>query len=662
MASGIEVAKAFVTIVPSLEGSQSTITTELTGITNEASSKAGTDGGSNFGSAFATAIKGTAVAIGGALTAATAAAVGTAKAFVNAAGEVSEYGDEVDKMSQKLGFSTDSYQKFDYVLKISGTEMSSMTTGIKTLTNKLDDAKNGGEDAQAMFAALGLSMEDLSTMSREDIFEATIRGFQNMEDSTERAALANDLFGKSGQNLTPVFNLTEEEMDSLMQKTEDLGMIMGEDEVKNAAAYKDAMTTLDGTLTGLKNSMMSSFMPGLTQVIDGLSLVFSGQGGIEQIQQGLTSVIGNIVTLAPQFFQLASTIVTTLLSGFAKLLPSLVRALFNFITQGLKTVVSLIPELTPVLIEGIKGLMGALFDALPLILDGVMLIISDLATWLSEGDNVKTICDGIIELVTNLVMQFSLLLPVLLPAIVSIIGQVADSLTEPKNVEMILNAVLIIVGSVALAIVKAAPKILEAILKITVNALSTLANFGKTLISKLGPWFTQVITKIGTFATQILNKIKTLPTQFTTVGKNLITGLWNGIANKTQWIKDKVASLGTTVTSAVKKALGIKSPSRVFMGLGAFTAEGFGIGFEDEMDNVKGDMVDSMKGLTGSMSAEVNAYGTGTASELGTSSTYNGGAININVYGAEGQSVDALAKQIAFRLEEMTRRKEAVYG
>ena len=74
-----------------------------------------------------------------------------------------------------------------------------------------------------------------------------------------------------------------------------------------------------------------------------------------------------------------------------------------------------------------------------------------------------------------------------------------------------------------------------------------------------------------------------------------------------------------------------------------------------------GDMTDSMDGLTGSMSAEVNAYGS-DASQLGSSNVYNGGNISINVYGAEGQNVDDLAKQIAYRLEEMTRRKEAVYG
>ena len=662
MASGgnIEVAKAFVTIVPTMEGSQAEITKELTGVTNEASEKAGDEGGSKFGSKFAAALKGSAVAIGAAMTAATGAAIATGKAFIDAANDTAAYGDQVDKMSQKLGLSTDAYQSFDYVLKVAGTDMASMTTGMKTLTNKLDDAKNGGEDAQAMFAALGISMDELATMSREDLFKSTIEGFQSMEDSTERAALANDLFGKSGQNLAPLFNMTTEEMDELLEKTQEYGMVMSEDEVKNAAAYTDAMTTLKGTMTGLKNSLMSQFMPGLTQVIEGLSMVFSGQGGIEMIQEGLQSVIGNIVMIAPQFITLASTILSTLISSFAPLLPSLVRATFMFLNQALTAVVNMIPQLVPVIIEGVEGVMTALFEAMPLIIDGLLTVITDLVTWLASDENVTTFINGIIELVSLLINQFALILPVLLPAIVKIISEVATALTAPENVNMLLQSVILIIGSICVAIAKSLPEIIKLVVNLTKNLLATLKSWGSSLISNLGPWFQKVLLKLQTFATDIYNKIKGLPDKFLSIGKDIITGMWNGIQNKTQWIKDKVASLGTTVTNAVKKALGIKSPSRVFMGLGAFTAEGFGIGFEDTMQDVESDMKDSINGLTGSMSANISANGTGASMLNG--STYNGGAININVYGAEGQNVNDLANAVAYKLEEMMKRRQAVYG
>lgn len=662
MAGNIEVAKAFVTIVPTLEGAQQTITQDLTGVTNEASEKAGKDGGEKFASKFGSAVKSAGVAIGGAITAATAAAVGTGKAFVNATKETATYGDVVDKTSQKLGISRDAFQSYDYVLNLAGTDMASMTTGMKTLTNRLDEAKNGSEDAQAMFASLGFSMDDLATMSREDLFEKTISGFQGMEDSAERAALANDLFGKSGQNLTPVFNMTAEETEELIKQAHDYGMVMSDEAVSASADYVDAMTTLDKTMTGLKNNMMTQFLPGMTSIMDGLAAVFAGdEGGIAQVQEGLTSLIGNLVMFAPQFFQLAQTLVMSILQGFAPLLPSLVNAIFNFINTGIKTVVSMIPSLTPVIIEGIKGVCQAIFEGLPLILDGLITMITEIVTWLTEDDNITTFIDGIIQLVSLLVLKFSELLPILLPAIVEIISQIAISLTKPENVNLIINSVLILIGSVVVAIANALPQILKLVVETTKNILNQLKSWGTTIISNLSSWFSKVLPKIKEFGTNLVNKIKDLPEKFKSIAKLCIEGLWNGIKDKTQWIKDKVASLGTTVTNTVKKALGIKSPSRVFMGLGAFTAEGFGIGFEDTMQGVERDMKNSMDGLTGSMTAEVNAYGSGGASTLGTS-TYNGGNISINVYGAEGQNTDDLAKQVAYRLEEMTRRKEAVYG
>ena len=662
MASGgnIEIARCYVSIIPSMEGSQAEITKELTGVTNEASEKAGDEGGSKFGSKFAAALKGSAVAIGAAMTAATGAAIATGKAFISAANDTAAYGDEVDKMSQKLGLSAQAYQEWDYVMQLAGTDMSSMGVGFKTLTNHIADATSGGEDAQKMFASLGISLDDLKTMSTEDIFGAAVKGLQNMEEGADRSALAVDVFGKSGQNMAALFNMSNEEIEDAIALTHEYGMIMNDEGVKNAAAYTDAMTTLKGTMTGLKNSLMSQFMPGLTQVIEGLSMVFSGQGGIEMIQEGLQSVIGNIVMIAPQFITLASTILSTLISSFAPLLPSLVRATFMFLNQALTAVVNMIPQLVPVIIEGVEGVMSALFEAMPLIIDGLLTVITDLVTWLASDENVTTFINGIIELVSLLINQFALILPVLLPAIVKIISEVATALTAPENVNMLLQSVLLIIGSICIAIAKSIPEVIKLVVNTTKNILATLKSWGSSLISNLGPWFQKVLLKIQTFATDIYNKIKGLPDKFLSIAKDCIVGMWNGIQNKTQWLKDKVASLGTTVTNAVKKALGIKSPSRVFMGLGAFTAEGFGIGFEESMQDVESDMKDSINGLTGSMSANISANGTGASMLNG--STYNGGAININVYGAEGQNVDDLARQIAYRLEEMTRRKEAVYG
>ena len=177
----------------------------------------------NWGEAVkgaAAVAEGALAAVGGAVAAMGGAVVEGTKELVNSAKDMSESADVIDKQSQKVGLSTEAYQKWDYVMNLAGTSMSNMGTGLKTLTNKLDDAKNGSEKSLAMFEQLGLSIDDLNSMSREDVFGAVITGFQNMADSTERAALANDLLGKSGQELTPLFNQTAESTQELMEKAE----------------------------------------------------------------------------------------------------------------------------------------------------------------------------------------------------------------------------------------------------------------------------------------------------------------------------------------------------------------------------------------------------------------------------------------------------------
>ena len=95
---------------------------------------------SSFSSSLGSGVKKAAkvgTAAVGAITAASSLAAG---AVYKNAKATAQYGDSVDKMSQKVGMSAEAYQEWDYVMQISGTEMASMTTGLKTLTNKFDEA------------------------------------------------------------------------------------------------------------------------------------------------------------------------------------------------------------------------------------------------------------------------------------------------------------------------------------------------------------------------------------------------------------------------------------------------------------------------------------------------------------------------------------------
>ena len=692
--SMVEVAKATVTLVPNLSGAQGEITQQLTGITKDASEKAGDEGGSAFGSKFAGAVKASAAVIGAAIAGATAAAVATGKAFVDAAKDVAAYGDTVDKQSQRLGLSAKSYQELDYVMQLAGTSMDSMSAGVKTLTNQLDAAKSGSESAQAMFEALGLSMDDLANMSREDVFKSVIYSFSEMEDTAERAALANDLLGRSGQSLAPLFNMTAEEISGAIDQANEYGMIMDDTAVKASADFTDSMTTLKNTITGVKNSIMSEFLPGLTQVTSGLAAVFAGdEGGVGEIESGLGQIISNIQSKAPQFFKLASTLVSSILAGFAPMLPSLVSELFSFINQGIITFTGMIPQLTPVITTGLQQIGQALFQSLPVLLSSLLQMAQDLVLWLASGDNVKTLVDGILQLISVLATQLSLALPIILPAIVQIITQVADSLTEPDNVILIVNAVLTIVGAVIVALINAVPEIINLIVTVIDNLSDLLAMFLDWasdlvasgldfIISGIKSWFeklkqgfisavnfirdkVQTLTnKVKDLVTGVINKIKELPEKVISIGQNLVEGLWSGISDKIQWVKDKIAGMGESITNAIKSVFGIASPSKIWAKeVGAMLPPGLYKGFEHSFEKVKKDIAADMDGMTASVSADVAAYGTAGAAIIGDEGdTINSGGNVFNIYAAEGMDVNALADRIAYKLEEKTERKRSVYA
>lgn len=719
MANGgnIEVAKAFVTIVPSMEGSQAEITKELTGVTTPASEVAGKEGGEALGSALASGIGAAAATIAAAVAAATAAAVAVGKQFIEAANATAAYGDEVDKTSQKMGLSAQAYQEWDYVMKIAGTDMASMTAGVKTLTNKIADATSGSSDAAAKFAQLGISMEDLQTLSQEELFAKTIEGLQGMEEGTERAALANDLFGKSGMNLAPLLNMTAEETQDLIDKANEYGMIMGDEAVKDAAAYTDAVTTLKNTFKGLKNSLMSQFLPSLTDVMDGLSAIFAGdEGGIEMIKTGIEDLTANISAVSPQLFELAEVIVGSLIDGFGPMLPSLVSSIFTFINSAITNIAKMVPQLIPAITTGIKGVCKALLDALPLLVTALIELVEDLVLWLASDDNVTVLVDGILQLVSILATSLADALPILLPAIINIIGQIAASISSPSNVQMILNAALYIVGAVVVALTNAIPEIGGVIVKYGQNIVGNIQTFGNTIttwvnsftsgfkstiqiaciniynyfvglvndsvgliwgwLSNLQSYFTDafnnvkntvsnkvsnIVGKVQDFANDCINAITGLPGQFANIAAQILDGFLNGFKAQSGNVKRYVNEFFNDVIENTKRALKIASPSKVFAEIGAFSAEGYAMGFEDTMADVKGDMESQFDTLTTAMSAEVTANGT-SADMIGESNTYNGGAVTINVYGAEGQDVNDLANVIAIKLEEMTARRSAVYG
>ena len=79
------------------------------------------------------------------------------------------------------------------------------------------------------------------------------------------------------------------------------------------------------------------------------------------------------------------------------------------------------------------------------------------------------------------------------------------------------------------------------------------------------------------------------------IGRNLVAGIWNGLSNSLEWIKDKIRGWVGNVTKFIKRLFGINSPSKVFKEeIGTNLALGIGEGFSDTMKDVSTEMASSI--------------------------------------------------------------------
>jgi hypothetical protein len=205
-------------------------------------------------------ITGWAGALGGALTAGGMAMF--AKSAIDAA-------DAVADGSKKLGISAESYQKLSYAAEQSGASMDSVSIAFKKMSSVISDAMGGNQTAINSLAKLGVSIDDLKNKSPDRQFAVIADALNSVTDATDKAAYAQDLFGKGGMELIPMIANYKE----LGLELENIGGIMSDEAVAAADAFNDSMNKLATTLkSGLVNS---GFVEWLADVAEGLNGVVS---------------------------------------------------------------------------------------------------------------------------------------------------------------------------------------------------------------------------------------------------------------------------------------------------------------------------------------------------------------------------------------------------
>lgn len=688
MADMIEVAKATVTIIPNMEGSQATIAKELGAATEPAANSAGKKAGSSFASSMGGAISAGAGVVVGATAAITGAAVGAGKAIWDNANRVAEFGDNIDKTSQKIGISAEAFQEWDYVFNRSGADINKLQTGMKTLSGVITDATAGSEGAVNKLSAVGISIEEIGNLSQEDQLALVISRLQEMGSGAERTAAASDLLGKSAVDMAAVLNMSASDTQVLIDEAHEYGMVLSDEGVAASAAFEDSLLKMSNTAAGVGNSIMASLMPSLTQMMDGMSDLIAGKaGGASAIADGLTNMLSGITSAVPAIMEAFTAIIEALLPEIPGMLQQIMDAVIQVLPQLLTSLMGILPDL----IAGIANLIVMvashlseiimpLVDAIPTIIPA---IISGLITAL------PAIIEGLLTLVTAIVEQLPTIAQQLIDAMPMLIEQLVPALVasapqliagavqlvgalvaaQPQIIASLIASIPTIVQSLVDALVAAWPGFITSVQGLLDRVIPAFTEWGNNLVTNVKTSFNQfvagamqilgtltgkvksalskvlsVVTSWGSsmaakgkaaatqLATAIITKVKEIPTKMADIGKNIVEGLWNGIKGMTSWLTDKLKEWCNGAIDTIKGFFGIESPSKVMRDeVGKMLAEGMAQGITKNTNIITGAMQKAGEMMTTAFDANVNLVGDAPMSGV-QSNTFNN---TITVNGAQ---------------------------
>ncbi|MEW4466293.1 phage tail tape measure protein [Parasphingorhabdus sp. JC815] len=170
-------------------------------------------------------------------------------------------------------------------------------------------------------------------------------------------------------------------------------------------------------------------------------------------------------------------------------------------------------------------------------------------------------------------------------------------------------------------------------------------------------WLGQAWANIQTTFMAGVNFIIGLHSQMLGIGKNIIMGLVNGITSAPGAVFNALKNVVMKGITGVKDLLGIKSPSRLFMGLGDYMAQGMEIGITKggkRAINAAGRMAAGVAGAGTLALSPAGATSIQRAASSGSAIAANEGSaapITIHVHGAAGQDVNELADIVMTKLK-----------
>ena len=587
-------------------------------------------------------------------------------------------------------------QYAQYEQLIGGVETLFKDSSDKVLQYANDAYKNTGlsaneyMDTVTSFSASLISSLGGDTAKASDIANMAIEDMSDNANKmgTDMQSIQNAYQGFAKQNYTMLDNLklgfggTKEEMQRLLEEAEKISGI--EYDISNfsdvveaihviqdqmgitGTTAKEASSTIEGSLASMKSAWTNTltgmadsnadFDTLINNLVDSVGTF--GDNILPRIEVAIQGIGKLIEELLPPIVEKIPGIITDVL-------PNLISAGINAVKSLIEGIVQALPQLTTSAIEIIGMLTNAFIELAPMMLEAGLQLLVTLGQGLASGlpqmiptivDLIVSMCDMFIEnipmfidvaidIILALVEGLVNALPILIQEIPRIINSFCNAIYEKlpdilkAGIEIIVMLVKGLIDSIPI-IVENLPQIIMAI--VNVFTMMNWASIGKNLITGIGEGIKSMASNIGSIskgvAESVTNAIKGIFTgNGAGIGRNLISFVSDGISSMLSGIVSVATNIGTSVVNVFKNMFSMSSMAEIGKNLVK--------GIWNGISNMTGWIIDLIGGFAGSVVSSIKSFfGIGSSSKSKSSNMASGASMYaLDTYGIATASLDNVA-------------------
>lgn len=239
-----------------------------------------------------------------------ASASTTAVALVAMTVAAGAMADDLLTQSSITRLSTEELQKYQYALNFIDGDMGALTGSMQKNIKSMSAAKSGSRETRNAYKQLGVSFKDSSGQLRNsnEVYWEVIDALKNVENETERDALAMKLLGKSATELNPVIEAGSEAFQKMGDEALSMGLVLGEDSLNKLGKFDDTVQRLKATGSALRTTFALIALPFLQQIGDEGQEVLGrfnkamrdADGDAGKMREAISALIKDLATLVSE--------------------------------------------------------------------------------------------------------------------------------------------------------------------------------------------------------------------------------------------------------------------------------------------------------------------------------------------------------------------------